>query len=146
MKHPLRTTVLTTLLAVTASAALVACDKPEATTPGQHLDAAIADVKSAAQQAEGDARAATQDVTSAAKDGAQALSDAAGDAAITAKIKAALAADDKLSALKVDVDTVQGKVTLSGTAPDALSKERAQTLAEAVQGVSEVTNHLVVAG
>ena len=66
------------------------------------------------------------------------------DAAITAKVTAALAADDRLSALGIDVDTTDGRVALSGTAPDAASRDRATVLAQAVEGVVEVENRLTV--
>ena len=67
------------------------------------------------------------------------------DTAITTKVNAALAADDQLSALKIDVDTEAGNVELTGTAPDAASRERATTLAAAVDGVVTVENRLTVA-
>jgi hyperosmotically inducible protein len=64
--------------------------------------------------------------------------------AITAKVNAALAVDDKLKATQINVDTRDGQVTLTGQAPDANSRERATTLASAVDGVKQVNNQLVV--
>jgi hyperosmotically inducible protein len=64
--------------------------------------------------------------------------------AITAKVNAALAVDDKLKATQINVDTREGQVTLTGQAPDAQSRERATTLVSAVDGVKQVNNQLVV--
>ena len=72
--------------------------------------------------------------------------DAIGDAAITATVKTALAADPSLSAVKIDVTTKQGIVVLEGPAPDEKSRQRAAVLAAAPQGVARVDNNLVVPG
>jgi hyperosmotically inducible periplasmic protein len=69
-----------------------------------------------------------------------------GDAGITAAIKSNLAADSELSALKIDVDTANGRVTLKGSAPTAAAAERAVTMAKAVTGVTSVDNQLTVSG
>ena len=57
-----------------------------------------------------------------------------------------LAKDDKLSALKINVDTSNGRVMLSGKAPDAESRERATRLAANVKGVMQVDNRLEIGG
>lgn len=69
---------------------------------------------------------------------------AASDMGITAKVNAALVADDQLKATQINVDTRDGQVTLSGQAPDTASRERATTLAAAVDGVKQVNNQLMV--
>lgn len=66
------------------------------------------------------------------------------DAAITASVNASLAKDPDLSAVKIDVDTKGGVVTLSGPAPTAAAKDRATSLAQAVDGVAGVNNNLEV--
>jgi len=66
------------------------------------------------------------------------------DAAITAKVNAAIAADKDLSALRIDVDTRGGIVTLSGPAPTAAAKERAAEAALKVKGVTSVNNQLTI--
>ena len=66
------------------------------------------------------------------------------DAEITAQISASLAKDPDLSAVKIDVDTANGRVTLKGPAPSAVARERAEGIAKAVNGVSSVNNQLVV--
>jgi hypothetical protein len=66
------------------------------------------------------------------------------DAAITASIKADLLRDPDLSALKIDVDTRDGVVTLNGLAANDTAKTRAERMAQSVKGVREVRNHLTV--
>ncbi len=68
----------------------------------------------------------------------------AADAAITVAVNAALAKDSQLSALSIDVDTVDGKVVLDGRAPDDAARDRATVLAQAVDGVRSVDNRLSV--
>ncbi len=116
------------LVAVMALAmGVAACNKPgDSPTAGQKLDSAIADTKQAANSA------------------ANKTSEAMNDATIVTKINAALVADDKLKARKIDVSSVDGRVTLAGTAPDTDSQSRATTLAAAVEGVHSVDNQLVV--
>ena len=60
------------------------------------------------------------------------LADGAADVTITAKVKAALAGDDQLSALSINVDTTHAVVTLTGPAPTQAALERATGLAKAV--------------
>lgn len=66
------------------------------------------------------------------------------DAAITAAIKTQLSLDNDLSALRIDVDTLRGHVTLGGAAPNALARERANRIAASVAGVRRVENRLLV--
>jgi hyperosmotically inducible protein len=65
------------------------------------------------------------------------------DAAITTSIKADLLKDPELSALKIEVETNQGIVTLNGVAPSETAAERAARIATAVAGVKEVRSHVV---
>ena len=136
-----------TLLGVLAlAAALSACSKhDDDRTAGQKLDGAIADAKQAGTDAQADARRAMDKAETKVKDAAAATSDAVSDATIVTKINAALMADDRLKATKIDVKAQDGRVTLTGTAPDAGSQARATTLAAAVNGVHSVDNQLVVA-
>lgn len=125
--------LLTLTAAVAAALALAACDKREDATVGQSVDRTIAD-----------ARTGLDDAKRAGQDAAATMSSKATDAAITTKVNAALVADDKLKATRIDVDTKDGQVVLSGTAPDADSQARATTLAKAVEGVTAVDNRLSV--
>ena len=68
------------------------------------------------------------------------------DAAITAKVKTAFAADDLVRAHKINVDTVQGVVTLNGTLNSAAEKSRAMDIARRTEGVVSVRDNLKTAG
>jgi osmotically-inducible protein OsmY len=109
-------------------AALVSagCDTRSTDTVGQKMD------KTADKMATATDRATTK--AAAAVD----------DAAITAKVKTAVIAEPGLSALKIDVDTKDGVVTLTGTVDSAAMKDRAQQVAQGVSGVRSVVDNLVV--
>ena len=79
-----------------------------------------------------------------AKDAANTAKGAIDDATITAQVNAGLAKDPDLSALKINVDTVNGKVTLNGPAPSTVARDRAETIAKSVTGVTSANNQLVV--
>jgi hyperosmotically inducible protein len=144
MNSTLRITALAAALA--ASTLVVACGETEEATVGQRLDGAVADVQQSGTQLSNDARQAAQDMKVAGGEAADAMARGAADATITAKVNAALAADDQLSALSIDVDTSNGRVELKGTAPSAEARARATTLAQAVDGVVQVDNRLTVEG
>lgn len=80
----------------------------------------------------------------AKKDEKQTVTGAVDDAGITTKVKMKLANDDLVSALKIDVDTKDGMVTLTGTVKSELEARRAIELAESVEGVKRVTSVLTV--
>lgn len=124
--------------------ALTACGQKEEATIGQKIDGAMTSTEQAALQARQDMESTAADIKREGEQAVQSVTTAATDMAITTKVKAALAADDQLSALKIEVDTVQGVVSLTGPAPSAEAAERATTLAKAVEGVTEVQNKLVV--
>jgi hyperosmotically inducible periplasmic protein len=62
------------------------------------------------------------------------------DSTITAKIKAKHAEDKMVSAMRVDVETKQGVVVLSGEARTEGEIQRAEVLAKQVEGVKAVSN------
>ena len=66
------------------------------------------------------------------------------DAKIVTVVNADLVKDKELSALKINVDSTQGKVLLQGTAPNMMAKNRATELAHKVDGVKSVNNQLTV--
>jgi hyperosmotically inducible periplasmic protein len=69
----------------------------------------------------------------------------ASDAALVTKVKGALASDDGLKSLNIDVDANAGVVTLKGKVDNDEMKQRAQQAAQAVQGVTWVQNQISVA-
>jgi hyperosmotically inducible protein len=69
------------------------------------------------------------------------------DPGITTAVKSKLAADDTVKAYRIDVDTKDRVVTLSGEVDTAAAKARAVELARGVEGVREVVDKTaVVAG
>lgn len=64
------------------------------------------------------------------------------DATISASVKTNLAIERTRTLTAVDVDTVDGTVYLTGTAPNESAKERAGQIAEEVDGVRRVVNNL----
>ena len=69
---------------------------------------------------------------------------AAADAALTAKVQAKLLADPEIKALKIDVSTVDGVVTLGGRVGTAEEKAAAERVALHTDGVQRVVNALEV--
>jgi osmotically-inducible protein OsmY len=64
------------------------------------------------------------------------------NAALTGKVKSALAADVGLKTVKINVDSAEGVVTLKGNVDSADTKQRAAATAQKVSGVTEVRNEL----
>ncbi|AZY48715.1 BON domain-containing protein [Bordetella avium] len=74
----------------------------------------------------------------------QSVGEYASDAAITAKVKAAIVADKDLSALDIAVETNNGVVTLTGTVGTAFQADRAAIVTRGVDGVKQVKNDVKV--
>ena len=66
------------------------------------------------------------------------------DATITAAVKLKFAKDDLVRAYKIDVDTKDGMVTLTGTVKSEAEAKRAIALAESEEGVKRVSSVLQV--
>lgn len=158
----------TSLIATLAALTLTACGRDDDRTAGQQLDSTIAKVEQKADEikaeAQVDAAKAQARTEAAANQAGQAINrtadkvanqveataakvaDQVSDASITTQVNAELAKDASLSALRINVDTTQGRVLLRGTAPSALARDRATTLAAQVKGVNAVDNQLEVRG
>lgn len=67
------------------------------------------------------------------------------DPGITTAVKTKLAADDTVKAYKIDVDTKDATVTLTGSVDTPEAKTRAVELARATKGVTSVVDQLSVA-
>ena len=67
------------------------------------------------------------------------------DAWISTKIKAKIAADPDVNAFNIDVDVLQGVVTLSGEVKTAYAQRRAEEIASRTDGVKDVKNLIKVA-
>jgi hypothetical protein len=66
------------------------------------------------------------------------------DALLTARVKARLMADGRVGPTRVDVDTLNGNVTLSGETPTQEEKTAAEDVASQVGGVRGVSNQIIV--
>lgn len=127
------------------------CDSNDHRTVGQKLDSAVSSAEQAADQVRQNAKQSVAEVKAAARDASQASQDGSSqigrsiaDGAITASIKADIAKDPDLSALRVNVDTHEGQVALYGSAPSEEARQRAERIALAVKGVSGVDNKLAI--
>ena len=114
------------ILAGAALASAGCSDRQSMETTGQKAD------RNAAQVAAAPDRAMSQGAT------------VVDDAAITAKVKTAILGEPGLSALKIDVDTKDGVVTLSGVVESSMLKDRATQTAQQVSGVRSVVDNLAV--
>ncbi len=120
----------------------------------ENLDQAGEQIKEGAQEAgEAIGRGAEQ-VGDAVQRGAEQVQREVGpvvqevldDANITAKIKAKLIADPEVAGVHIDVDTIDGQVTLNGKVASADQRAEAEKLATRTEGVKSVTNLIQVAG
>ncbi|MDP3759166.1 MAG: BON domain-containing protein [Ramlibacter sp.] len=121
---------LLAISSLTVLLALGACDRFGGTAVGDRT----------ASRTEQSARTAADETRSMGAAGVQKVD----DATITSKVNAALAADKDLSAVKIDVDTKDGVVTLTGPAPTPEAASKATKLAKDVKGVTSVNNKLTV--
>ena len=81
-----------------------------------------------------------------ARQAGAAVSDATADARITGAIKTRLLKESNLAALKIDVDTHEGAVTLSGVVASAEHISRTMEIAYETEGVRKVISTLQVKG
>jgi len=129
--------VLTKITSVAAVSAMVllgaGCDRKEDTTAGEKLDNAVANTQQEAKTAANAVENKTENV-------GQTID----DAAITTALKGKYVLDDELKAHDINVDTVNGVVTLTGAAPSQGAIDRATTIAKSVDGVKDVQNQLTV--
>ena len=133
-----------------AAFALAGCGQhSDDQTVGQKLDSAVERTSKAAHEAKDDARTAVMGAAAEAKDKMSSAADKAGnkadDARISSSVKAGLAAEKEVSAARIDVDTQDGVVTLSGNVPTAAAKARANEIAHGVKDVKSVNNQLTLA-
>ena len=97
------------------------------------------------EQARNDANRAAQSAQTTTSKAVASAEKTMDDAAVTAKVKTALLADTQVKGTKINVDTSNGNVTLSGAVDTSSEKMRAEQLAQAVEGVKSVNNKLTAA-
>ncbi len=129
------------VIAGLASLALIAagCDQQRhpAETAGQKIDRAA---ETAGEKIDRAGNEAAEKTKVAAAKAAGVLD----DAALTAKVKAALFAEPGLKTLQLEVETHDGVVTLAGAVDSPVLRQRAVEIAGAMLGVRQVVDKLVV--
>lgn len=66
------------------------------------------------------------------------------DTTISTRVKARMAADPAVSAMRIEVETLNGVVQLAGFATSQAEKDKAAALARAVPDVKDVRNNIIV--
>jgi hyperosmotically inducible protein len=113
---------------------LAACNKPgPAESAGQNIDQSMDKIGQKADQ-----------VAERAKEDGSKAGQAVDDTSITAAVKAGILAEPALKVLQINVETKDGRVTLSGTADTAQSAQKATQIASNVSGVKGVDNQITV--
>jgi len=90
------------------------------------------------------AQSATQEAKDKTKAAASKTAEVVTDAEITSAVKTKLLGDKTVGGLKLDVDTKDGVVTLSGPVHSAAERTEALRLARTTKGVKSVKNNLVL--
>jgi len=126
MQKQFSMTVLAAALAGVALFGAGCSDRNSTDTVGQKVDRTANKMATATDNATAKAAAAIDDAT------------------ITTKLKTAVLAEPGLKTLQIDVDTKNGVVTLAGTVDTPALKDRAQQVAQSVNGVQSVNNNLTV--
>jgi hyperosmotically inducible periplasmic protein len=115
------------------------------------MTAGVATAQTATQEAKAKTKTAAKKTESAAKKAGDATEKAAKDtganitdASITTAVKTKLLADTKVGGLKIDVDTNNHVVTLTGPVHSAAEKAEAVRLAKTTTGVHKVVSKLTI--
>jgi len=139
-------TLASVIAAVFAATTLAACDRGQQQDrpAGQKPDSTMSRAQQKIDSAKNDMQQGAAEAKRDMKDAAADAKNAVNDATITASVNAKLASDKELSALRINVDTVDGRVALRGTAPTPAARDKATQIASTVDGVRSVENQLVV--
>jgi len=106
-------------------------------------DAAVK-TKDAAEKAGAKTKEAAEKTGQATKNAAVKTKDVVADATITSEVKTKLLGDTKVGGLKIDVDTKDNVVTLTGNVKSVEEKNEALRLARTTAGVKRVVDKLTV--
>jgi len=160
-------TILFTVTSLFVAFTMSGCNKREDNqTPGQKLDSligkteqAVAEAKHKGEKAGTEMQAkteetfaqagavikkSTENAAAAAKSVASETINKMDDMAITTAIAAELMKDPEIKLFKINVDTKDGAIILSGTVPTQAVHERATAIAKTFSGVQSVDNRLLV--
>ncbi len=146
---------LVSIAGLAAATAIAGSSQQDQTDVKTATDTAASQVKKDAKEVSAEAwkgmtqakeavTAAAQEAKESAKVTGDKINGKVSDAVITTTVKAELAKDKDLSALKISVETDSGRVALRGTARSRSSRDHASALALAVKGVVNVDNQLII--
>ena len=130
--------------AMAAATMLAACGDSRNDVPRTSSVQAPATSAPATDRATADASAAVNRATDRAANAADKAVDKASDAVTTSKVKARLMAEPGIDSLQIDVDTSDGRVTLSGEVDTPQNRARAKELARSIAGVTGVVDRLTL--
>src|SRR5262245_32412918 len=102
-------------------------------------------VEDTAHDAKVKTESAAQNAKAKSERAAEKSEEVLSDAAITSAVKTKFLAEPGVSGLKIDVDTNNHVVTLTGTVKSKAEAEKAMTIARDTKGVKRVVNHLKIA-
>ena len=85
-----------------------------------------------------------QEISQKTAEAAKTAQEALSDGALTAKIKAKMALDDTVKALDLNIDTVDGVVTVTGKVRTRAERERALALSRETNGVKQVVDRITL--
>ena len=111
-----------------------------AVAPHSRIRAVATAGKSGVEQVKRASEEISQKTAAAAKTAGEVLS----DGALTTKIKAKMGLDDTVKALDLNVDTVDGVVTVTGKVRSTAERDRALALARETNGVRQVIDRIVL--
>ena len=100
--------------------------------------------KEASKDAADKTKEVSKDAAKATKDTAVKTKDVTADASITSAVKTKLLADPLVGGLKIDVDTKDNVVTLTGNVKSAAERDEAVRLAKTTSGVKNVVSKLTI--
>jgi hyperosmotically inducible protein len=133
-------------LVMATALALCGCDqKPSAEKAGRDIDQTVTKAGERIKEAAGVAERKIDETVKMASEKTGITADSVNDAALTARVKAALIAESGTNALDVNVESKDGVVSLYGKADSGEQRERAAKVAGGVNGVKSVSNHLAIA-
>lgn len=126
-------------LGLASALAVAGCDQADDGAGNNDIDmgAATENLGNEAEQAAGNVATETEQA-------ANTVGETIDDGVITTKVKSALLADDTVKGLDINVDTMNGSVTLNGTVDNQAQADRATEIAKGIEGVSNVQSNLVV--
>jgi osmotically-inducible protein OsmY len=130
------------LCVIFASFAIAACDQAQEDRAAERAADAVHKGNQALREFGSKAREGTDKAANAAREGTRELGATLSDAAIKARVKTALLAEQSVDGSRIDVDAAAGVITLTGTVSDSQQVHRAGEIAQSIDGVKSVRNRL----